>query len=84
MPNIANIIQTKIKTNITLNIPFTDSKSDTTRIFILTLCVINRKGLNVLKSLNIFTAPKSTPEKIVSTNEVITIKKSSYDQLSLR
>ena len=84
MPNIANIIQTKSKTIITLNIPFTDSKSDTTRIFILTLCVINRKGLNVLKSLNIFTAPKSYPSKIISINEVITIKKSSYDQLSLR
>jgi hypothetical protein len=52
--------------------------------FMALLCEMNLRGLRVLKSLRILTKERSMSAKTTSITEAITIKKSSYDQDSLR
>lgn len=81
---MANIIHIRITTNTTFNIPDTDSKSAVTTNFIEILCEINRRGLNVLNSLKIFTTSNYPELKITFMSEATTIKKSKIDHESLR
>lgn len=64
----------------TLRMPIMDSASEVMIIFISGFLEINLKGLRVLKSLRIL---RSIP-KDMSMSAVITIKKSSFDQLSFK
>lgn len=75
--NIANISQVQAITIITLNIYPTDSNKEATINFIATLCEITLSGRRVLSNLKIFIAGKLTLTKNISSDEVITIKKSS-------
>jgi hypothetical protein len=68
----------------TLKMPETEPNRATTIVFIPELCEINLRGLNVLSSLKILMIGKFTLSNDASIREVTTMKKSSYDQVSLR
>lgn len=68
----------------TLNIPETDPIRATTIVFMPELCEINLSGLSVLSSLNILIIGKFTLSNDASISDVVTMKKSNCDQVSLR
>ena len=76
--------QTKRITRTTLIIPEIESINAFTIIFILILWEINRSGLKIRSSRTILKTAKSVFVKNKSKSEVTTIKKSNYDQKSLR
>lgn len=53
MPRIANIRKTHTTTIPTLNIAPIDDRRAMTTVFILELCEMNLRGLNIRKSLSI-------------------------------
>jgi hypothetical protein len=71
------MLQTAITTTDTLAMDPIESKREFTINFIETLWEITLKGRSVLKSLRIFIAGMSTPDKSISRIEVNTIKPSS-------
>lgn len=76
--------QTKRITRTTLIIPEIESIKAFTIIFIFILWEINRSGLRIRNNRIILKTAKSVLVKNKSKSEVITIKKSNYDQKSLR
>ena len=59
-----------------------DSNRQLTKTFIYTNLLINLKGLNILSIRTIFKNDKFNEDKLQSSNEKITIKKSSFDHVS--
>ena len=68
----------------TLNKPPIESNNAMTTVFIEELCEINLNGLRILSNLNILIIGIFTFVRHASINEQTTIKKSSYDQFSLK
>lgn len=62
---------------MTLTIPLKDSSRAITIVFKFLLCEMNLNGLRILKRRSTFITGKFIPEKLISTMEQQTIKKSN-------